>query len=344
MVWQLSRFALNKQVPLTISRGTTAKVEHLLLEFSYGGCTGRGETGGFDTGQRCFDTPALEQELQQWLPSLGAEAPPPRQQWRSLLAPLSPPARCAVDLALHDWWGKQMGYPLWQLWGLGLDRLKPTSITLGLGSVEEILQRLNSWRCMLPATRVKLKLGSPAGISHDQALVEALLPHLAGAELQVDANGGWDLETAKFMLPWLFDRGVVLVEQPLPARSGDEQDFAALHGLSPIAIVADESCWGIEDMLRLAPYVQGVNLKLLKTGGLTEAFLIAQLAQHLNLNLMLGCYSDSSLLNGAAAQLLPLVEWPDLDSHLNLINDPFLAPPRQGDLLRPSQLPGIGVP
>jgi L-alanine-DL-glutamate epimerase-like enolase superfamily enzyme len=97
-------------------------------------------------------------------------------------------------------------------------------------------------------------------------------------------------------------------------------------------------------MLRLAPYVQGVNLKLLKTGGLTEAFLMAQLAQHLNLNLMLGCYSDSSLLNGAAAQLLPLVEWPDLDSHLNLINDPFLAPPRQGDLLRPSQLPGIGVP
>lgn len=84
--------------------------------------------------------------------------------------------------------------------------------------------------------------------------MEALVPHLAGAELQVDANGGWDLETAKFMLPWLFDRGVVLVEQPLPARSGDEQDFAALHGLSPIAIVADESCWGIEDMLRLAPY------------------------------------------------------------------------------------------
>ena len=173
MAWQLSRFSLTKRVPLTISRGTTATVEHLLLEISHGGCTGRGETGGFDTGNHCYQTAALENELLQWLPCLGEQAPPPPQLWGSLLAPLSPPARCAVDLALHDWWAKQLGYPLWQLWGLDLGSCKATSVTLGIAPVEQLLQRLEQWRSLLPASRLKLKLGSPAGIETDQALVEA---------------------------------------------------------------------------------------------------------------------------------------------------------------------------
>jgi L-alanine-DL-glutamate epimerase-like enolase superfamily enzyme len=260
-----------------------------------------------------------------------------------LLAPLSGPARCAIDLALHDLWGQQLGQPLWRLWGLDRQACKPTSVTLGLAAPSRMLERLQLWRQLLPANRVKLKLGSPAGIGQDQALVEALGPALGGAELQVDANGGWDLAGAKQMIPWLAERGVVLVEQPLPARPGDEQDFAALQGLAPIALVADESCWTLEDLLRLAPHVQGVNLKLLKTGGLGEALLMARTARRLGLKLMLGCYSDSSLLNGAAAQLLPLVEWPDLDSHLNLLDDPFRGPERVGDLLLPSERPGLGV-
>ena len=136
---------------------------------------------------------------------------------------------------------------------------------------------------------------------------------------------------------------MVLVEQPLAAQPGDEQGFAALQGVAPLSLVADESCWGVEDLLRLAPHVQGVNLKLLKTGGLAEAVLMVRLARRLGLQLMLGCYSDSALLNGAAAQLLPLVEWPDLDSHLNLSNDPFVGPQRQADLLQPASTAGLGV-
>ena len=82
---------------------------------------------------------------------------------------------------------------------------------------------------------------------------------------------------------------------------------------------------------------------MLKTGGLGEALLMAQVAARLGLKLMLGCYSDSALLNGAAAQLLPLVEWPDLDSHLNLADDPFRGPLAQGDLLQPNSGAGLGV-
>ena len=343
MRWRLHRFTLTKDVPLTISRGTTAAVEHLLLELESGGCSGWGETGGFDTGQRHVTTSALEAELRQWLPALeGLELPAPAA-WPALLAPLSAPARCAVDLALHDCWGQQLGHPLWRLWGLDRSSCRPTSVTLGLSSIDQMHQRLARWRSRLPATRVKLKLGSPDGLDHDRSLVEALMPQLQGAELQVDANGGWSLEGAQQMVPWLAERGVVMVEQPLAAADGDEQGFAALQGLAPIPLVADESCWGVEDLLRLAPHVQGVNLKLLKTGGLSEAWLMARLARRLGLQLMLGCYSDSALLNGAAAQLLPLVEWPDLDSHLNLADDPFCGPLLEGDLLQPGPGAGLGV-
>jgi L-alanine-DL-glutamate epimerase-like enolase superfamily enzyme len=209
------------------------------------------------------------------------------------------------------------------------------------------LARLERWRLQLPSTRIKLKLGSPDGLEHDRALVRAVRSALRpGDELQIDANGGWDLDAARQMLPWLADQGVVLVEQPLAPQSDpalDTAGFAALHGLATIPLVADESCWDLGDLLRLAPHVDGINIKLVKCGGLSEGLLMAQAARRLGLGVMLGCYSDGGLLNSAAAQLLPLVQWPDLDSHLNLIDDPFTGPDRQGDVLRPSERPGLGV-
>jgi L-alanine-DL-glutamate epimerase-like enolase superfamily enzyme len=139
---------------------------------------------------------------------------------------------------------------------------------------------------------------------------------------------------------------VVLLEQPLAPQAeakADTAGFAALHPHCPLPLVADESCWDLADLLRLAPHVDGINIKLLKSGGLGEALLLARTARRLGLGVMLGCYSDGSLLNGAAAQLLPLVRWPDLDSHLNLVDDPFAGLERQGDRLLPPEGPGIGV-
>jgi L-alanine-DL-glutamate epimerase-like enolase superfamily enzyme len=165
-------------------------------------------------------------------------------------------------------------------------------------------------------------------------------------ELQVDANGGWDLDGAKAMLEPLHQSGVVLLEQPLEPQVDPDADtagFAALHPACPLPLVADESCWDLADLLRLAPHVDGINIKLLKSGGLAEALAMAQLAQRLGLGVMLGCYSDGALLNGAAAQLLPLVRWPDLDSHLNLIDDPFVGLERRADVVLPPAGPGIGV-
>ena len=344
---QLHRFRLNKAVPLAISRGTTTAVDHLLVQVEDQGLVGRGETGGFDTGHRQFTTAAIAAELEALAPRLEALCPEPLQALDPLLDGLSPPARCGLDLALHDWWGQRLGQPLHRLWGLDPEACVATSVTLGLGEVPAVLARLERWRQQLPATRVKLKLGSPDGLDHDRALVEAVAAALdGGEELQVDANGGWDLAGARRMIPWLAERGVVLVEQPLPPQAdaaADTAGFAALRGLAPIPVVADESCWDLADLLRLAPVVDGINIKLVKCGGLGPGLLMARTARRLGLGVMLGCYSDGGLLNGAAAQLLPLVRWPDLDSHLNLLDDPFAGPDRLGDVLRPAGRAGLGA-
>jgi len=344
---RLHRFRLSKAVPLAISRGTTSAVEHLLVDLDHEGLIGRGETGGFETGHRAYCTDAIAAELEALAPQLEPLGPQPLQALEPLLASLSPPARCGLDLALHDWWGQRLGQPLHRLWGLDPAACVATSVTLGLGEPSAVLARLERWRLQLPATRIKLKLGSPDGLSHDRALVQAVRGALRqGDELQIDANGGWDLEGAHQMIPWLADQGVVLVEQPLPPLldpAADAAGFAALQGLAPIPVVADESCWDLRDVVRLAPHVDGINIKLVKCGGLSEGLLMAHTARRLGLGVMLGCYSDGGLLNSAAAQLLPLVQWPDLDSHLNLIDDPCAGPERAGDLLRPAARPGLGV-
>jgi L-alanine-DL-glutamate epimerase-like enolase superfamily enzyme len=355
---RLRRFPLTKAVPLAISRGSTSAVEHLLVVLEHDGITGCGETGGFDTGHRRYTTAAIAEELEALAPRLEPLAPEPLQALEPLLAPrlegLSPPARCGLDLALHDWWGQRLGQPLHRLWSLDPGVCVATSVTLGLGPPEAVLARLERWWRQLPATRIKLKLGSPAGIAHDLALLETVAAALeqrrqltgGPCELQVDANGGWDLTTARSMLQPLEQAGVVLLEQPLAPQVDPELDTAGfatldLDGFPPL--VADESCWDLADLVRLAPYVDGINIKLLKSGGLAEALLMARSARRLGLAVMLGCYSDASLLNGAAAQLLPLVDWPDLDSHLNLVDDPFSGLRLDGDVLRPSGAPGLGI-
>ena len=120
MGWALTRFSLTKAVPLTISRGTTAAVVRLELRVERDGLVGRGETGGFETGHRAFALEAVEQELLALLPQLEALDPNYPKRFEPLLDALSPPARCAIDLALWDWYGQRLGHPLWRLWGLDL--------------------------------------------------------------------------------------------------------------------------------------------------------------------------------------------------------------------------------
>lgn len=337
-------FTVHKHFALTISRGTTAYSTNLWVRLRHEDWEGWGEASSFSIGSHSQSHDQLQAALTALAPQLQSYTPWQRQALDQLLQPLPSGVRTAIDLALWDWWGKRLGLPLWQLWGLTPQPLPPTSVTIGLGTPEQGVERLTDWRSRTPSTWVKVKLGSPAGAEADRALfsaIQAAAPE--GTEFLVDANGGWDLETAKALGKWLADRGVVYLEQPLP--KGAETQIAELKRACPLPIFVDESCWSSRDVIQAAAWgADGVNLKLMKTGGLTEAKRMVDLAHTLGLQVMLGCYSDSSLLNTAAAQLAPLAQYLDLDSHLNLKDDPFTGvtlDPR-GRLVLPDRS-GLGV-
>ncbi|HEY9621006.1 MAG TPA: dipeptide epimerase [Crinalium sp.] len=341
---RVHRFTVNKRIPLTISRGTTAQSTNIWVVIEHDGIEGWGEASPFSVGHLPQPTEAIAQTLNKLIPKLDGLTPFDQQAIEQTLHQLQVPsaARTALDLALHDWLGKRVGLPLWQLWGGDRRNIGPTSATIGISSPEAAQQRVRGWLQIAPFQAIKVKLGSPDGIVADQAMLKAVLTETpSGAKLSVDANGGWSLEDAIAMSHWLADQGITYIEQPLP--EGQEDDLPALYRQSPLPIFVDESCFTSRDIPKLSDRVHGINIKLMKSGGLTEAKRMIDTARACGLQVMFGCYSDSALSNTAAAHLSPWADHLDLDSHLNLRDDPFHGADLHNGCLIPNELPGLGV-
>jgi L-Ala-D/L-Glu epimerase len=341
---RIKTFTVNKRFPLTISRGTTTHTTNVWVRLQHDAIEGWGEASPFSIGKHPQTPEVIVAKLQAAVPHLQSFSPFDQQAIAQICHDLRlPSAACAaIDLALHDWLGKRVGRPLWQLWGLERSRIVPTSVTIGINSPAAARQRMLDWLQVTPIKAVKVKLGSPAGTAADQAMllaVKEVAP--ANAKLSIDANGGWNLEDAIALSYWLADQGITYIEQPLPA--GQEQDLPTLYCQSPLPIFVDESCLTSADIPGLSDRVHGINIKLMKSGGLTEALRMVHTAQAHGLQIMLGCYSDSILSNTAAAHLAPFADHLDLDSHLNLIDDPFTGATMQDGCLVPTDLPGLGV-
>jgi muconate cycloisomerase len=336
-------FTVTKRFPLTISRGTVAQTANVWVRIYHDGIEGWGEASPFHVGDRPQSTETIKDTLQQITPFLQALSPLQRQKVEEIFTKAQIPSavRAAVDIAMHDWLGKRAGLPLWQMWGLDKNAIVPTSVTIGINSPEGAKTRTQDWLQFMDVRVLKVKLGSPNGIDADRKMLMAVREEAPRQDLYVDANGGWGLEEAIEMCSWLAKQGVKYVEQPL-AR-GMEKSLAALKARSPLPIFVDESCLTSSDIPQLANVVDGINIKLMKAGGLTEAIRMIHTARACGLQVMLGCYSDSTLLNTAAAQLAPLADYLDLDSHLNLINDPFTGAWVQEGKILPNDLPGLGV-
>ncbi|MEO1094895.1 MAG: dipeptide epimerase [Cyanobacteria bacterium J06638_28] len=339
----ITPFTVHKQVPLTISRGTTSKSTNLWVQIAEDGIVGWGEATPFSIGSQSQSTERIHQQLTQLVPTLKLLHPLQRQQIEPLLTTVGSATRAAIDVALHDWLGKRVGLPLWQLWGLDRDRIGPTAVTIGLGAPTVACQRWQQWQAQVPKIRsVKVKLGSPEGIQADQAMFTALMSHFPpDIKISVDANGGWQLADAIQMADWLANQNVTYLEQPLPTDL--DKDLSILSARSPLPIFVDESCFTSQDIPRLMNCVQGINIKLMKAGGLSEALCMIHTARACGLQVMFGCYSDSTLSNTALAHLAPLADHLDLDSHLNLTNDPFQGATIQTGRLLPNNAPGLGL-
>jgi L-alanine-DL-glutamate epimerase-like enolase superfamily enzyme len=242
-------------------------------------------------------------------------------------------AKCAVDIALHDLVGKITGEPVHRLLGLSTD-IPPTDFTLGLDEPAAVADRARRAGAF-PA--LKIKVGGPA----DLATLEAVRS-VYDKPIRVDANTGWTPEIARELLPAMVDLGVELIEQPFPAGRLDW--LAALQAISPLPLVADESCVTQEDLDALVGVTAGVNVKLAKCGGPGPARRMLARARELGFRTFLGCMEETSVAIAASAAVASLADWVDLDGNLLLADDPYTGLELGSDhRWRLTDAPGLGV-
>lgn len=330
---------LKKRFPLAISRGVITGSDNLFVSVSDGAHTGWGEMApGRSEGA---DTPEAGEQMLRAFCAQGLDAESIDRSWTNARAAgVAPCALAALDMALWDLRAKQAGMPLYRLLGLAR-RAVVTSVTVGINPPEVVRDRV-PLLLAAGARALKIKLGSPEGVEADKAMFAAVLETAegSGAVLRVDANGGWSLDDARHMMGWLAERGVEYVEQPLVR--GAEDQLADLFRDRALPIFVDESCRLSSDIPGFADRVDGVNLKLMKCGGITEALRIVATARAFGLKTMIGCMGESSISIAAGASLGELFDFIDLDSHLNLDPDPATGAPMEGGITLPEDIPGHG--
>jgi L-alanine-DL-glutamate epimerase-like enolase superfamily enzyme len=250
------------------------------------------------------------------------------------IAPGNYAAKASVDIALHDLVGKLMKQPWYRIWGLNPMKTPCTSFTIGIDKPEVVRAKV---REAAPYRILKVKLGQ----GNDKEMIEAVRSE-TDKPVCVDINQGWtDRVMALEMAHWLKDKGVVFIEQPMPKASVD--DTAWLTQNSPLPIMADEAIQTISDFRKIQGVYSGINVKLMKCGGLRSAYIMIKMARALGMKVMIGCMTETSCAVTAAAQLSPLADWADLDGNLLIDNDIFEGVTiNDGKLVLPDGV-GIGV-
>ena len=223
---------------------------------------------------------------------------------------LKPFTLCALDLAAHDLYGKMLGQPLYQIWGTSIEHYPITNYTIGLDTVDQMIAKMKE----KPWPVYKIKLGT----DNDIDIVRALREH-TDAIFRIDANCAWSAEETISNAPLLKDMGVEFIEQPLPAHDWEGMERVQHHSVLPI--IADESCEIEEDVERCALHFHGINIKLTKCGGLTPALRMIKRAKELGLKVMVGCMTESTVGISAIAQLLPQLDYVDMDGAMLLEGD-----------------------
>jgi L-Ala-D/L-Glu epimerase len=246
-------------------------------------------------------------------------------------------ARSAIDVALHDLWGKKLGQPLYKLFGLNPNKLPLTSFTIGIDEPEVMAQQAELSNYPI----LKIKLGS----EKDEEILAAIRK-VTNATLLVDVNAGWTRERALQIIPRLIDYGLKLVEQPL-AVDDVEGYFWLKEKLRSqnvnIPIFADETAKTSHDVVKLAGAIDGVVVKTMKSEGIREALRMIHTARAHDMQIMLGCFIESSVGVTAAAHLAPLCDYADLDGPLLIKNDPYRGLKYDGAKLTLPDRPGLGL-
>lgn len=323
-------FVLQLRHTFRLARGDSDSRRVLVVEIEHDGLIGRGEAAPIARyGQ---DAVSAARAAEKMVAQIGNPRAFDSEAARVAIAG-EPAAEAAIDMALRDLAGKRLGVPVYELMGIDSSSMPVTSFTIGMDTPEIVEQKVREAEGFAV---LKVKMGS----KDDDRVLETVRS-VTGRPVRVDANEGWTLDDALARLEWLQEMGVEFVEQPLPADQIAE--MVELKKKSPLPLIADESVGRAEDIPRLAEAFDGINIKLMKCGGLGEALRMIHVARAHGMKIMLGCMVESSLAVTAAAHIAPLVDFADLDGNLLITNDPFIgAEVREGKLVLPSE-PGLGV-
>lgn len=238
----------------------------------------------------------------------------------------------ALDIAGWDLWSQMRRMPLHKLLGIEWGNTPLTDYTLGMDSTESMIAKVKAH----PWPIYKIKCGSAA----DLDAIRALREHTS-APFRVDANEGWSFDEAKQLLPELKALGVTFVEQPLPRDAHDE--MRELKAISPLPLIADESCRTEDEVKKCADEFHGINIKLTKCGGITPAMRMIKEARTLGLSVMMGSMNESTIGTAAIANLLPLLDEVDADGPLLLAEDLAEGLKYEEGRITLSGRPGLGI-
>ena len=243
-------------------------------------------------------------------------------------------AKAALDMALLDWNSKKANLPLYKFLGIPDAKTQSTSFSIGIDSPKMLRKKIEEAESF-PIYKIKL------GTKNDETIMTTIRS-MTNKPIRVDANEGWKTkETALDKIHWLEEMDVEFIEQPLPVYMIEET--AWLKEKSNLPIIADEAVKTASDIPAIAQAFDGINIKLMKSGGIQEALKMIQTAQSFGLKIMLGCMIESSLAISAAAQLASLANWLDLDGNLLIDNDPYSGIIVKNGELIIKNIPGLGV-
>lgn len=311
MKLHLSTFDLALRSPFRITHGVRTVQPTMIVGLEAGGHLGLGEaTATPYYGKKVGD---MVQTLEALRNHIEAETiDTPEQFWERLYPTLRhhPFELCALDVAAHDCFARQKGAPLYQLWGLDPAEAPLTNYTIGIGPIKEMMDKIKAQ----PWPLYKVKLGT----DHDLEIIEALRS-VTDARFRIDANTAWTADQTIALAPKFKALGVEFIEQPLPAEDWEGAKEVYRHSVLPI--IADESCQLESDIEKCHGHFHGVNIKLMKCGGLTPARRMIAKARALNLHVMVGCMTESTVGISAIAHLAPLLDYVDMDGALLLKED-----------------------
>ena len=333
MQLKLHPLKLDLKRPFTIAYGTFHYREALVVELIDQGLSGFGEATAISYyGKNITDFIAVLEANRTFIEQGTFSHPSEFHQQLNLYLQDYPFVQCALDVAAYDLWAKRMGLPLYQAWNLSIANLIETNFTIGIDTIPQMVEQIQETNFPI----YKIKLGTP----EDIAIIETLRTH-TNAIFRVDANGAWAVEETIQNARKLKKLGVEFIEQPLTKDNWEGMKEVYRHSVLPI--IADESCQIRADVARCHQHFHGVNIKLMKCGGITPALKMIAEAKALGLKVMLGCMTESSIGISAIAHLSPLLDYVDMDGALLLANDPAIGVRIQKGKIVFSEENGLGA-